>query len=65
MIDGIRVDSRDQIEPIFRIPAVRIHSGDMEPTEVNANRFARLSADRISLGTESARRVADNDTPSE
>jgi hypothetical protein len=24
MIDGIRVDARDQIEPTFRVPAVRI-----------------------------------------
>jgi hypothetical protein len=26
MIDGIRVDARDQIEPTFRVPAVRIES---------------------------------------
>jgi site-specific DNA recombinase len=30
MIDGIRVDARDHIEPTFRIPAVRIESGYME-----------------------------------
>lgn len=30
MIDGIRVDARDQIEPIFRVPAVCIESGYME-----------------------------------
>jgi len=30
MIDGIRVDARDQIEPTFRVPAVRIESGYME-----------------------------------
>ena len=29
MIDGIRVDARDQIEPTFRVPAVRIESGYM------------------------------------
>jgi hypothetical protein len=30
MIDGIRVDARDQIDPTFRVPAVRIESGYME-----------------------------------
>ncbi len=30
MIDGIRVDGRDHIEPTFRVPAVRIVSGYME-----------------------------------
>lgn len=34
MIDGIRVDARDQIEPTFRAPAVRIESGYMEPTGI-------------------------------
>jgi site-specific DNA recombinase len=34
MIDGIRVDARDQIEPTFRIPAVRIDYGYMEPTGI-------------------------------
>jgi hypothetical protein len=34
MIDGIRVDARDQIEPTFRVPAVRIESGYMEPTGI-------------------------------
>jgi hypothetical protein len=29
MIDGIRVDARDRIEPTFRVPAVRIESGFM------------------------------------
>jgi hypothetical protein len=49
MIDGIRVDARDQIDPTFRVPAVRIESGFMEPTEVNANRFASLAGGRMSL----------------
>jgi hypothetical protein len=49
MIDGIRVDARDQIEPTFGVPAVRIESGYMEPTEVNANRSARLPGGQISL----------------
>ncbi len=30
MIDGIRVDARDHIEPTFRVPAVRIDYGYME-----------------------------------
>ncbi len=30
MIDSIRVDARDQIDPTFRVPAVRIVSGYME-----------------------------------
>jgi hypothetical protein len=34
MIDGIRVDARDQIDPTFRVPAVRIESGYMEPTGI-------------------------------
>ena len=55
MIDGIRIDARDQIEPTFRVPAVRVESGYMEPTEVNANRFASLVGGRMSLdeGSES------------
>jgi hypothetical protein len=35
--------------PIFRVPAVRIESGFMEPTEVNANRFVRLQGGLLSL----------------
>jgi site-specific DNA recombinase len=34
MIDTIRVDARDQIEPTFRVPAVRIDYGYMEPTGI-------------------------------
>jgi len=49
MIDDIRVDARDNIEPTFRIAAVRVDYGYMEPTEVNANRFARLYGERVSL----------------
>ena len=30
MIDGIRVHARDNIEPTFRVPAVRIDCGYME-----------------------------------
>jgi site-specific DNA recombinase len=34
MIDEIRVDARDQIEPTFRVPTVRIDYGYMEPTGI-------------------------------
>jgi hypothetical protein len=34
MIDTIRVDARDHIEPTFRVPAVRIDYGYMEPTGI-------------------------------
>ena len=37
MIDGIRVDARDQIEPTFRVPAVRIESDFMALTKVLSN----------------------------
>jgi hypothetical protein len=49
LIDQIRVDARDHIEPTFRIPAVRIDYGYMEPTRLNANRFASLAGGRMSL----------------
>lgn len=35
MIDGARVDARDQIEPTFRGSAVRIESGFMVRTDVS------------------------------
>jgi site-specific DNA recombinase len=34
MIDGIRVDARDHIEPTFRVPVVRVDCGYMEPTGI-------------------------------
>jgi hypothetical protein len=34
LIDQIRVDARDHIDPTFRIPAVRIDYGYMEPTGI-------------------------------
>jgi site-specific DNA recombinase len=37
MIDGIRVDARDKIEPTFRIPAVREPCGSMGETALCAN----------------------------
>jgi len=49
MIDGIRVDARDQIEPAFRVPAVRIESGYMEPARLNANHYVRLHGGHIAL----------------
>jgi hypothetical protein len=52
MIHGIQVHARDNIEPTFRVPAVRIDCGYMEPTEVNANRFARVAGGRLSIETD-------------
>jgi hypothetical protein len=49
MIDGIGVDARDHIEPTFCVPAVRIESGYMEPTDLKSNRFARLAGGHMSL----------------
>lgn len=49
MIDTIRVDARDQIEPTFRVPAVRIDYGYMEPTDLKSNRSARLPGGRMAL----------------
>ena len=34
LIDGIQVHARDDIQPTFRIPAVRVHYGYMEPTGI-------------------------------
>jgi hypothetical protein len=47
--DEIRIDGRDAIESTFFVPAVRRPAGTMEPTEVNASRFASLAGERISL----------------
>jgi len=44
-----RVQARDNIEPTFRVPAVRVDCGYMEPTEVNANRCAPVAGGRMSL----------------
>jgi hypothetical protein len=49
MIDGIRVDARDQIEPTFRVPAVRIESGYMGETVRRANR-ALMAAPAVDVG---------------
>jgi site-specific DNA recombinase len=49
MIDTVRVDACDHIEPIFRVPAVRIDCGYMELTEIDAHRFARLSGGHPAL----------------
>jgi hypothetical protein len=48
LIDGLRVDARENIGPSFRVP-VRVHYGYMEPTGLNANRFAQLSGGPMSL----------------
>ena len=34
LIENIRVDARDHIEPTFRVPAVRVDYGYMEPTGI-------------------------------
>lgn len=49
LTEEIRVDARDAIEPTFVLPAVRPPSGSMEPTRLNANRFASLAGGRMSL----------------
>jgi hypothetical protein len=49
MIDGIQVHARDDIQPTFRVPAVRVDYGYMEPAEVNANHYALVSAGLVSL----------------
>jgi hypothetical protein len=49
LIDGIQVHARDNIEPTFRVPAVRIDYGYMESTDLKSNRSARLPGGRMSL----------------
>jgi hypothetical protein len=49
MIDGIRVDARDQIEPTFRVPAVRIESGFMGETCLCPN-HALMVAPAVGIG---------------
>jgi HB1, ASXL, restriction endonuclease HTH domain len=44
MIDGIRVDARDQIEPTFRVPAVRIEWGYMDLARTLSNPTGALKA---------------------
>ena len=50
MIDGIRVHARDNIEPTFRVPAVRI--GCMEPTGIEpaTSCLQRVPGDAKPLG---------------
>jgi site-specific DNA recombinase len=49
MIDTIRVDARDHIEPTFRIPAVREPCGSMDSGGRRLNRKARVEALRQAL----------------
>jgi hypothetical protein len=49
MIDGIRVDARDHIEPTFRVPAVRIDYGYMGETWLCAN-HALMAAPTVGVG---------------
>jgi hypothetical protein len=44
LIDGIQVHARDNIEPTFRIPAVRVDYGYMDPARLRRNRRARVEA---------------------
>ena len=46
------MDARDQIGPIFRVPAVRSESGFMEPAKVNANRSAEVPGGLVSLASD-------------
>ena len=48
MIDQIPIHARN-IEPTFRVPAVRIDYGYMEPTDLKSNRCAQLPGGRMSL----------------
>jgi hypothetical protein len=49
MIDGIRVDARDRIEPTFRVPAVREPCGSVDAGGLRLNRRARVEALRRAL----------------
>ncbi|HXA53439.1 MAG TPA: hypothetical protein VNV37_01055 [Solirubrobacteraceae bacterium] len=49
LIDGIRVNGRDCIEPIFHVPAVREPCGSMEPADLKSSRSAQLLGGRMSL----------------
>jgi site-specific DNA recombinase len=51
LIARLQVNSRAEILPTYRVatPTVCAHTSSMEPTEVNANRFASLAGGRMSL----------------
>jgi hypothetical protein len=49
MIHGIQVHARDNIEPTFRVPAVRIDYGYMGETARRANRTV-MAAPVIGIG---------------
>ena len=49
MIDGIRVDARDKIEPTFRVPAVREPCGSIGETALCAN-HALMNAPVVGVG---------------
>ncbi len=51
MIDGIRADARDQIEPTFRVPAVRVDCGYMGETVRRAN-YALIAAPAVVIDRE-------------
>jgi hypothetical protein len=45
----VKARATDQSERTPCVPGVRIESGFMEPTEVNANRFAKVAGGQILL----------------
>lgn len=61
MVDGIRVDARDQIEPTFRVPAVRIESGYMELIGAISNQD--VQARLLQLSTKLDQVAASNAAP--
>ena len=53
LIAELRINSRAEVLPTYRVgtPTVCAPTSSVEPTEVNANRYAPLSGGRISLGS--------------
>jgi hypothetical protein len=49
LIDGIQVHARDNIQPTFRVPAVRVDYGYMDAGGLRLNRRARVETLRRAL----------------
>jgi hypothetical protein len=51
LIAELRVNGRSEILPTYRVgaPVVCAPSSSVEPTEVNANRFARVAGGQMTL----------------
>lgn len=51
LISDLRVKSRGEILPTYRVgaPVVCAQTSSVEPTEVNANRFARVAGGQMAL----------------